>query len=772
MTPRRRSRSSRRTAWLRRPRRVLAGLLGLALGFGLAWTWYLDRVVSQRMTERPLAYPSRVYARPLELYAGQAVGERAFQRHLAAAGYREQAGAPRPGTYDRGDGGYRVHRRAFRFAEGPAPAVRLQVAFDAGRVASVTSEGRDSAIERLDPALIGRIYPAGGEDREYVPLDAVPPLLVQTLVALEDRAFFHHHGLDFSGIIRAAWANLRAGRVVQGGSTLTQQLVKNLFLTRDRTYLRKANEALMALLLEWRHDKRAILEAYLNEVYLGRRQGHPVHGVGRGSEVWFGRPVAELAPHQLALLAGLIRAPSWYDPRSHPDRARDRRNRVLGVMASQGLLEAGEAARLAERPLDVAPPAAVDAGRYPAFLSLVRRELAADYRAADLQAEGLMIFTTLDPVRQHQAQAVVASSLERVERDRGVPVGSLEAALALTRAGTGDVLALVGGRRGDYAGFNRALDARRPVGSLLKPFVYLTALARAGEYNLATPVEDEPVALELADGSVWRPRNVSGRFHGAVPLFMALAHSYNAATVNLGLALGVERVVETLKALGVRRELPAYPSLLLGAADFSVVEMAQLYQALASGGHPVRQRAVSGVLTGDGERIRRYPLELQAARWPEAAYLVNWALKYAAREGTARMLAQRPAGRLGVAGKTGTSNEGRDGWFAGFSADHLAVVWVGRDDNRPAGLTGAGDALPIFAELMDSLPSRELDLQPPAEVTFEWVLLDGPRLADADCPGAVELPFARGSAPRELASCARQGRGMLDWVRGLFGDGE
>lgn len=770
MSRRRKTRKRRRTAAPRRLRGLLLGALGTALGFGLVWAWYLDRVVSERMTERPLAYPSRVFARPLELYAGRPLGAGELESHLAAAGYREHDGTPRPGTYAAQAGRYRIHRRAFRFAEGPAPAVRLEVTLRGGTVASVSADGRSAPIERLDPALIGRIYPAGGEDREFVPLDAVPPLLVKTLIALEDRDFFSHQGLDLSGIARAAWANLRAGKVVQGGSTLTQQLVKNLFLTRERSFVRKANEAVMALLLEWRHDKRTILEAYLNEVYLGRDGAHPVHGVGRGSEYWFGRPLGELEAHQIALLAGLIRAPSWYDPRAHPDRGRDRRNRVIGVMASQGLLEPGEARRLAERPLDVAAPSESVAGRYPAFLSLVRRELSSDYREADLRAEGLTIFTTLDPARQRQAQAALASGLARIERDRGQPAGALEGALALTAAGTGDVLALVGGRQGDFQGFNRALDARRPVGSLLKPFVYLTALARAGDYSLVTTLSDEPVAVAMPDGSTWQPRNFSGRFHGPVPLFEALAQSYNAATVHLGLEVGVERVVETLQALGVRRAPPAYPSLLLGAAEFSVLEMTQLYQALANGGYPLRLRAVAGVLTADGERIRRYPLELEGARWPEAAYLVSWALQYAAREGTSRSLARLPAARLAIAGKTGTSDDGRDAWFAGYSGDHLAVVWVGRDDNRPAGLTGATDALPVFAELMAGLSTRALELRPPPGVTREWVLPDGPLRADAGCRGAVELPFAEGSAPRELASCAGQRRDVLDWVRGLFGD--
>lgn len=768
----RKSRPRRKRPAGRRFVRPFLALLGLAAGFCSVWLWYLDSLVVERMAGRALAYPSRVYARPLELYEGSRLEAGELESRLAAAGYRRQPGAPEPGTWERRGDRFRIHRRAFPFAEQAVPAARLEVALRGGRVTALAVDGEPAAIERLDPALIGRIFPAGGEDRRHVPLENVPGLLLDTLLAVEDRRFREHAGLDLRGIARAAWANFRAGRVVQGGSTLTQQLVKNFFLTRERSYWRKLNEAAMALLLERRHDKATILEAYLNEIYLGRDGSHPVHGIGRGSEFWFGRPPSALEPHQLALLVGMIQAPSWYDPRAHPERARERRNQVLAVMHGRGLISAAEADRLAGRPLGVVPAAPGVAGRYPAFMDLVRRELSVEYREADLRAEGLTILTTLDPLQQRHAETALATALERVERHAGQAAGSLQGAIVLTAAGTGEVRALVGGRESGYAGFNRALDARRPVGSLLKPVVYLAALDDPSRYTLATPVRDEPVAVPLETGGAWRPENFDGRFHGEVPLLEALAFSYNAATVRLGMELGVARVVELLHELGVHRVVPAYPSLLLGATEFSVMEMAQAYQALANAGYPVRLRSVTAVVTADGERIRRYPLELGDARWPEAAYLVSWALQYAAREGTARALSRPPLGRLGVAGKTGTSDGERDSWFAGFTGDHLAVAWVGRDDNGPAGVTGATAALPVFAELMARLDTRPLSLDPPPGVERAWVMMDGPRRAAEHCEGAVQLPFAAGSAPGESAPCVERERGLTDWVRDLFGNSQ
>lgn len=749
--------------------RVALGLLGLVAGFLAAWLWYLDGVIVERMEGQRFAYPSRVYARPLELYPGLPLAPRALEHELVAAGYRQAADAPRPGTYQRSGDRFRIHRRAFRLPDEALEARVLEVSLDAGAVRRLTgADGRSLDIERLEPALIGRIYPAHGEDRRHVPLESVPPLLVETLLAVEDRSFRRHPGLDFSAIVRAAWANLRAREVVQGGSTLTQQLVKNFFLTRQRTFTRKLNEALMALLLERRYDKDVILETYLNEIYLGRDGRHAVHGIGRGAEHWFGREPGDLEADQIALLVGMIRAPSLYDPRVHPDRALARRYRVLRIMAERGLVEPAAAAQLAGRDLAVTPYSAGPGGRYGDFLGLVQKELADDYRRSDLQARGLAIFTGLDPWAQQAAESALAAALPEAERRAGQPPGSLQAALVLSAANTGEVLALMGAREPGAGGFNRALSARRPVGSLLKPLVYLRALADPSRFTLATPLSDEPVTVTLDDGRTWSPGNFRGEYHGIVTVLEALAFSYNAATVRLGMTLGMNEVVATLEALGVERELPPYPSLLLGAAGFSALEMAQLYQALAAGGYPTRLRAVRAVLDGEGRALKRYPLELEGARWPQAAFLVTRALQHAVAQGTGSALVRHLGSGMRAAGKTGTSNDGRDAWFAGYTGSHLAVVWVGRDDNRPASLTGAGAALPVFGDLLRRIPTHPLDPRPPAGLTEAWVVPDGSGLADADCPGAVRVPFVEGSVPERRSDCLQRREERRGWLRRLF----
>lgn len=746
-------------------------MLGIGAGFVLVWGWYLDRVVTTRMEGQRFALTSRVFARPLELYPGIGIDAHRLEFELDAAGYLQRRGTPAPGTFQRDGDTFLIRSAAFTFPDGREPTRSIRARLGNHRVEALTGEdGRPLAVQRLDPALIGRIYPLAGEDRRFVPLERVPPLLVDTLLAVEDRDFYEHHGLDFGAIARAAWVDLKSMHLAQGGSTITQQLAKNLFLSRARNLPRKLNEAAMALLLEWHYGKRDILEAYLNEIYLGQEGSHAIHGIGRGAEHWFNARPENLDAAQIALLVGMIRAPSLYDPRRHPDAARRRRARVLDIMAERGLIGSGEARRLAGAGLGVTAEPPGPAGRYPAFLDLVRRELATDYRDRDLRADGLNIFTTLDPWAQHAAESAIAAALPGVERRTGQAGGSLQTAAVLTAANTGEVLALVGDRRARAGGFNRALESRRPVGSLLKPAIYLRALAEPSRYTLASTLEDTPVRVTLDDGSIWAPENFDREYHGRVPLIDALAFSYNAATVRLGMDLGVARLADTLRALGVRRELEAYPSLLLGAAGFNVLEMAQVYQALATGGYPTPVRAVQAVTSADGERVRRYPLKLDRVRWPRAAYLVTRALQYAVREGTGRGLGRYLPSRLGVAGKTGTSDGERDAWFAGYTGDRLAVVWVGRDDNRPANITGASAALPVFGELIRRVPVRPLDPAPPEGVSSEWVLLDGPLLADEGCANAVRIPFVEGSAPDRVAPCAhRRDRGLSDWVKGLFG---
>ena len=771
-----RKRPRRRKQTAPRPRRLLWRLCVFAFWcvvvsapLVVGYLFYLDREVRTQFEGKRWAVPARVFARPLELFPGLPLSAARLETELGLLRYAKQADPRQPGSYARRGDSVTLVTRGFGFADGAQGSRAVTVRFADGRVAALAAPGGGGLpLLRLEPLEIGGIYPAHNEDRVLVRLAEVPPVLVDTLLTIEDRHFYSHHGVDPGAIARALWANLRSGRVSQGGSTLTQQLVKNFFLTSERSLWRKANEALMALLLEWRYPKNEILEAYLNEVYLGQDGPRAIHGFGRASLDYFGVPLEQVDLPRAALLVTLLRGASYYDPRRHPERARERRDRILATLAERGVVDARTAENAQRAGLGVSAERGTASVRYPAFFDLVRRQLRRDYRDEDLRSEGLRVFTTLDPLAQQEVEQSVARELPALEKGRGLPAGKLQAAVIVTRGEGGEVLAVTGGRRPRYAGFNRALDAVRPIGSLVKPAVYLAALERG--YTLATTLDDEPFSLTLDDGSQWTPGNYDRQAHGRVPLYAALAHSYNLATARLGLELGLPRTVDVLARLGLRRPVNPFPSLLLGAAEMSPLEVAQLYQTLAGNGFHTPLRAIREVVTADGAELQRYPLTLEQRVDPGAVYQLTWALQEVVRSGTARSLDARVAA-LGVAGKTGTTDDLRDSWFAGYSGEHVAVAWVGRDDNEPTGLTGATGALRLWGRVLAGLDSAPLAPVPPEGVAATWLELDPPRLSAEGCPGAVRLPLPAAGQPQEASDCGRRASGddsLGDWIRGLF----
>ncbi len=722
--------------------RVLVAVMVAGLGYG-AW---LDLRVRSQFESKRWAVPARLYSRALEVYPGAELSADGVEDELRAAGYRPARDLSRPGSYRRRGSRIEVATRAFRFWDGEEPARRLVVDFSGGRVNALRDSGRALAVTRLEPAVIGRIYPLHHEDRILVRLEDVPPLLLRALVAVEDRTFFQHHGLSARGIARALVANIRAGAMVQGASTITQQLAKNLFLSHERSLWRKLNEAAMALLLEARYTKEAILEAYVNEVFLGQHGRRAIHGFGLAARYYFGRPVGELDVRELTLLVALVRGASYYDPRRHPERAKKRRNLVLDLLADRGLVSDATARRTKRTGLGVSARPSPASSPYPAFVDLVRRQLRRDYREADLRAAGLRIFTTLDRRTQRAAEDALRTELRSLEA-KGRGRAGLQGAVTVTSVPHGEVLALVGDRRPRHAGFNRALDATRPIGSLVKPAVYVAALEQPRRYSLASALEDTPVRVSGRRGEVWTPKNYDGRVHGRVALYTALAHSYNLATVRLGMGLGLDRVAATLRRIGVARPVEAYPSMLLGAFELSPLEVTGMYQTLASGGFRTPLRAIREVTTARGRPLARYGLDIVQAVDPDANYLLVQGLKAVLRHGTARGAYRRLPPALQLAGKTGTTDGLRDSWFAGFGGDRLAVVWLGRDDNRPAGLTGAGGALKVWSALMLRLGPAPLDSPPPAHLEWRWTDLERVLITDRSCPGTVRLPFIKGSRP-------------------------
>ena len=744
---------------------VKLGLVGLVLFAGFAV--YLDAIVQEKFSGKRWTVPAKVYARPLELFVGQKLAKDDLLKEMDALGYRRENKVDGPGGVAVSGNNISLHSRGFQFYESTEQAQQVNVRFSGGYVASLTqADGKDLAVARLEPMLIGGLYPAHQEDRVLIKLDQVPAYLVETLVAVEDREFFNHHGVSPKSIARAVWVNATAGQLRQGGSTLTQQLVKNFYLTNERSLTRKVTEAMMAVLLELHYDKREILQAYLNEVFLGQDGQRAVHGFGLASQYFFSQPLSELKLDQVALLVGMVKGPTYYNPRRNPERALARRNLILDLLTEQGVVSPEEVATAKARPLGVTQRGSMANGSFPAFLDLVKRQLRQDYRDEDLTEEGLRIFTSFDPILQLKAEDALAETFKKQAGRKGSD--QVEAGMVVTNPETGEIQALIGSRQPRFAGFNRALDAVRPIGSLVKPAIYLTALERPSQYTLTSRVQDEPFSVKGQDGQVWKPQNYDRKAHGSIYLYQGLANSYNLSTAKLGLELGVPNVLKTLERLGVSRQWPAYPSMLLGAGSLTPMEVTGMYQTLASGGFNTPLRGIRSVLTAEGEPLKRYPYQIQQRFDAGAIYLLQNAMQRTMREGTGRSVYSQLPSSLTLAGKTGTSNDSRDSWFAGFSQDLLAVVWMGRDDNGPTPFTGATGALQAWTGFMRRADPLPLDMPMPDNVALAWVDAATGQGSAENCPGAVQMPYIRGSEPAPGPGCGIQAPvdSVMDWVKG------
>ena len=740
------------------------------LGF-ICYLVYLNVIVVTEFQGKLWTIPARVYARPLELYAGLPITPKQLIDELALLNYQPVSEAPaEPGEYRRGGGYVELISRPFEFWDGAEPSHAVRVNFTFAGVSGLQglTDQQEVPIVRLDPAYIAGIHAAHGEDRMLVRLKDVPPALIKALLAVEDRHFYEHGGVEMRAIARAVLANFKAGEAVQGGSTLTQQLVKNFFLTPERSLWRKFNEALMAVLLEFHADKDSILEAYLNEIHLGQDGARAIHGFGLASQFYFGKSLQQLSTDQLALLVGLAKGASYFDPRRHPQRALSRRNLVLREMAAAQAISETELQQLTQKPLGVITRPGVRSGsRYPAFIDLVKRQLQRDYREVNLQSEGMQIFTTLDPQLQYMAEEALAAQIAPLESGRNAD-GGLQGSVVVTSTANGEVLALVGDKKANYPGFNRALDAMRPIGSLVKPAVYLAALQRGDRFTPATMLDDSRLRIEGRDGKVWEPQNYDEEFHGNVLLYEALVNSYNIPTIRLGLEVGLADIARTLKALGVERDVPPYPSLMLGSIEMSPLQVATMYQTLASGGFKTPLRAIRAVMDHEGTPLQYYGMELRRTVDEDSVYLMTDLLHRVTVEGTARRLNHILP--YAVAGKTGTSDDMRDSWFVGYSANHLAAVWVGRDDNQDTGLTGASGALKIWSALMTQAPTAGLQLHPDQGVEMLWIDRYSGLRSEQGCDNAVQLPFLKGTGPTAFADCfgrEQERRGLWDWLRGI-----
>ncbi len=740
---------------------VLVGLV-----FFVGYVAYLDREVRAKFEGKRFELPARVFARPLELYPGKALLQSQLRTELDLLGYKVNAGELQPGQYQVSGATVLVYVRAFDFWDGTQPAQLVHITFKQNEVATLLSTQTQTTIDllRFDPLEIGGIYPQKNEDRRLVRFNDVPRHFVDALVSVEDQRFYLHHGVDPRAIARAFVATV-SGKAIQGGSTITQQLVKNFYLTPERTIKRKLNEMIMALLLEWHYTKNDIIETYMNEVYFGQDGTRAVHGVGLAAQYYYGVSVTQLQPHQSAMLVALLKGPVYYNPRKHPKRALARRNLVLQQTYDQGFLPEWEYKAAIQSPLSVVAQADFSLTQYPAFIDWVVRQLRRDYKESDLRTEGLRIFSTLDPVVQRRVEASVHTRLPNLEQTYKLPKDFLEAAAVVSSRHTGEVEAVVGGRNPRFQGFNRALDAKRPVGSVFKPVVYLTALLLKDGFNLATLLDDSPLSWQEPGAPLWEPQNYDKAFHGQVPAWQALAKSYNVATARLGLEVGINNIIEVAHKLGVRQTLTPYASTTLGASELPLVEVAQMYQTLAAGGFRLPLRTIREVTTRDGVPLKRYGIDVKLMVNEQATYLVNRALEVAISHGTGAGLRRYLPDSTTVAGKTGTTDDTRDSWFAGFGHDHVAVVWVGNDDNLSIRMTGASGAMSIWGTIMQDTQTGPLALTLPTEVTERSIDANAGSEDARPCHEVIQLPFVAEAEPQDAILCGNTSAPIKDRVR-------
>ena len=679
---------------------------------------YLDWQIRSKMDGQIWRLPAEVYSRIESVKISDNLAFDEVIQILLDNEYRQTTMVAAPGDFKLEDDTIVVLRRAFPFPDKPEPQRVLRLRFVDNKLNRIEDLVAVKAIDefRLAPKLIAMLE-SDNEDRLAIPLQNYPRLLIDALILTEDRRFYDHHGINPVGIIRALITNIRAGQTVQGGSTLTQQLVKNLFLSSERTITRKANEALMSLLLDWRYDKNRILETYLNEIYLGQNGDTQIHGFELASQFYFGRSIREISLDQIALLVGMVKGPSLYNPWRNPQNALERRNVVLKLMLEHKMIGDELYQLLSQRPLGVQPKGQISR-KYPSFIQTLqadlRRELG-EHKISSLL--GARIFTTMDLKQQAQAENAVVNTVSQLQLKTKNPY--LEGAMIVADYRVGEIRAVVGGLQTQYAGFNRALMAKRQIGSLVKPSIYLTALSNPEQFRLNTPINNQPITINVKGSPPWQPRNYDKKYSGSVMLMDALARSLNIPTVHIGMKVGLSKVIDTQKAMGWDNvEIPKVPAMLLGAYTISPYDVTKLYQTIANQGGRIELTTVDTIADRQGNIIYQHDKTAKQVVPQEAAFQTLFAMQQTVERGTARSL-QNDYADLRLAGKTGTTNDARDTWFVGIDGKNISTVWLGRDDNGETKLTGASGALQIYKDYLSHTYIEKLKLNKPANM--KWV---------------------------------------------------
>ncbi len=736
----------RSSLWLMKTAAKLC--LALVLGVGI-YLIYLDAKVTRKFEGQKWQIPAQIYAQALILDRNLIINQQQLITELKTLNYRQVKQLRGAGEFTVSKNHLSVARRAFDLPAGRQSEQRFTIEFGAYSEADKIVDIRDRQSRKvlsqvsLEPLLIERLLSPHHEDREFLPVEDFPEQLKDTLLLVEDRGFYHHYGVSITAIFRALWQNIKAGRTVQGGSTLTQQLAKNFYLNSRQNLVRKINEAFIALLLDFRYSKDQILEAYVNEVFLGQFHHRAIHGFGLASRYYFSKPIDELQPHEFAVLMAIIKGPSYYNPHRHPKRTLARRDLVLRLMFENHILNRREYKASIVMPLGISKKNQFMPLRFPAFIDQVKRELKHTISDSELLSDGIKVYTSLDPRLQRATEQVIVQQLPLIEREH--QINKIEAVSVSIDVDEAAITAMVGSRNVHFSGLNRAIDMRRNIGSLIKPAIYLTALSEPDDYTLATLLKDEPITLLNKNGDKWQPENFSKSHQGQMTLLQALSRSKNVPTVNLGMALGLKSVTKSLKQLGIERSVPQYPSLYLGALELSPLEISQMYSTIAARGIHRKLSAVKSVTTSDGDLIWQRVLKGKADFGYPAVYLTTRGLKEVANSGTARRL-KGLFPEIVFAGKTGTTDALRDSWFSGFDDKTLTTFWVGKDDYSPVGLTGSEGALRLFGELHQLIPSYSLVDAMPENVSEQYFSAQTGELFAEECADAVKLPAIQSGA--------------------------
>lgn len=732
-------------------RKLLFKLFLVATTLLVAYMIYLDAIIKQRFAGSIWQVPAQVYARPLLLELNSETTQKEVKDELDLLGYRKSNSARSNGEYFFTKNTLLVFRRAFHFPDGYEPARRIKVTWQGNRIVDIHDLSADNMLDnvRLEPWLVSRLVSSSREDRMLVDRQFVPDALIDALTLTEDKDFYSHHGVAPRSILRAFVANLAAGKTVQGGSTLTQQLAKNVFLTRERSIVRKLKEALMAIVIDARYSKERILNAYLNEVYLGQNGNMAIHGFGLAAHYFFDRPLDELNTQDIALLVGMVKGPSYYNPLRFPERVIERRNLVLRILLENNVITREDYQSMVSSELKLNTSGTLASGKFPAYMDKVRRELKEILAEPSLRESGVKVFTTIDITAQKRAEKALVDTLKSKQKNLMTP---LNAAMMVTNIKSGAIRAIVGGRNTGFRGLNRALDAYRPIGSLAKPIVYLTALSDPAHYNLASPLIDLPLSLPDKNGLQWQPQNADKTFREHVPLITALTDSLNVPTVRLGMEIGIPNIISTFHNMGVTSDIPNVPSITLGAMGLNMLQVNQVYQSLANSGKFAPLHTVNSIVSAQNRLLWRHAHYETQVVDEDASYLTNYALHQVTQTGTAKSVGQSFPNTF-MAGKTGTTNDYRDSWFAGFDRQNLTTIWVGNDDNKPINLSGASGAMPIYIAYQKSQEPKSLSQAFPSRLGIAHFDMHSGLPIVPGCAETLSVPAVLDVLPTTLKDC-------------------